>query len=72
MVSNGPISGKAMRAKARLWLRDESGATALEYGLLLALVSIGAIVSLQSLGLSIVQLLESVTDALERVQHKLR
>jgi pilus assembly protein Flp/PilA len=66
------ISGKAMRAKILLWLRDESGATALEYGLLLSLVSIGAIVSLQSLGLSLVQLLESVTDSLERVQARLR
>jgi pilus assembly protein Flp/PilA len=64
--------GKAMRAEVRLWLRDESGATALEYGLLLALVSIGAIVSLQSLGLSIVNLLESVNDALDRVRMKLR
>jgi pilus assembly protein Flp/PilA len=66
------ISGKAMRAKILLWLRDESGATALEYGLLLSLVSIGAIVSLQSLGLSIVNLLESVNDALDRVRLKLR
>ena len=57
-----------MRAEVRLWLRDESGATALEYGLLLALVSIGAIVSLQSLGLSVV----NVTDALDRVKAKLR
>jgi pilus assembly protein Flp/PilA len=64
--------GKAMRAEVRLWLRDESGATALEYGLLLALVSIGGIVSLQSLGLSIVNLLESVNDALDRVRMKLR
>jgi pilus assembly protein Flp/PilA len=60
--------GMAMRAEVRLWLRDESGATALEYGLLLALVSIGAIVSLQSLGLSVV----NVTDALDRVKAKLR
>lgn len=60
-----------MRAKIRLWLRGESGATALEYGLLLALVSIAAIVSLQNLGLSVVGLLERVRDALERINARL-
>jgi pilus assembly protein Flp/PilA len=61
-----------MRAKILHWLRDESGATAVEYGLVVALVSIAAIVSLQSLGMTIVNLLESVNDALDRVLLKLR
>ena len=61
-----------MRAKFRSWLRDEDGAAALEYGLVLALVSIGAIVALQSLGLSLVGLFEHVEDLLQRVNTKLR
>jgi pilus assembly protein Flp/PilA len=66
------ISGKAMRAKLKLWLRDESGATAIEYGLIASLVSIAAIGSLQALGQSIVDILNSITDALDRVNARLR
>jgi pilus assembly protein Flp/PilA len=61
-----------MRAKIHHWLRDEDGAAALEYGLVLALVSIGAIVALQSLGLSLIGLFEHVEDLLERVNARLR
>ena len=61
-----------MRARIRLWLRDESGATALEYGLVLALVSIAAIVSLQSLGLSLIGILERINQALESVHVRMR
>ena len=61
-----------MRARLRHWLRDESGATALEYGLLLALVSIATIASLQSLGLSLIGILERVNQALDSVHVRLR
>jgi Flp pilus assembly pilin Flp len=61
-----------MFAKTRLWLRDESGAAALEYGLVLSLVSIVAIVALQNLGLSLVGIFERVNQALESVQLRLR
>ena len=61
-----------MRAKIHHWLRGEDGAAALEYGLVLALVSIGAIVALQSLGLSLVGLFEHVDDLLQCVNTKLR
>jgi pilus assembly protein Flp/PilA len=61
-----------MRAKLKLWLRDESGATAIEYGLIASLVSIAAIMSLQALGQSIVDILGSITDALDRVNARLR
>jgi Flp pilus assembly pilin Flp len=62
----------AMRAEVRLWLRDEGGAVAVEYGLLLALVSIGAIAAFQDLGLSLAGILERIGDALAAVNAKLR
>lgn len=34
----------------RRFLRDESGAAAIEYGLVAALVSVGAIIALEALG----------------------
>jgi len=61
-----------MRAKIRLWLRDENGAAALEYGLLLALVSIVTIVALQNLGLSLIGILERVNQALDSVHARVR
>lgn len=61
-----------MRAGVRLWLRDESGAAAVEYGLVLALVSIVALVALQNLGLSLIGIFERVNQALEAVHAKLR
>ena len=56
----------------RLWLRDESGAAALEYGLVLSLVSVIAIVALQNLSLSLIGILDRVNQALDSVNAKLR
>ncbi|MGP1393943.1 MAG: Flp family type IVb pilin [Inquilinaceae bacterium] len=39
-----------MLANIRAFLKDESGATAIEYGLIAALVSVAAIIALQALG----------------------
>lgn len=39
-----------MLANIRMFLKDESGATAIEYGLIAALVSVAAITALTSLG----------------------
>ncbi len=46
-------------------LRDESGATAIEYGLIAALVSVAAIGALGGMGDSLVEIFGVVDDELE-------
>jgi pilus assembly protein Flp/PilA len=50
------------------FLRDESGATMIEYGLIAALVAVAAIVALESLGQSISGLFTSVGTKLDTVK----
>jgi pilus assembly protein Flp/PilA len=45
-------------------LRDESGATAIEYGLIAALISLACIIAFQSLGLNLVDVFNKVLDGL--------
>lgn len=47
------------------FLSDESGATAIEYGLIAALVSVAAIAALQSLGGSLESIFNVVSTELE-------
>ena len=47
------------------FVKDESGATAIEYGLIAALVSVAAIVALQSLGASLRNIFTFVATTLE-------
>lgn len=42
-------NGTRMKGFIRFW-RDESGATAIEYGLIVVLIVIGIVASLQSIG----------------------
>lgn len=46
------------------FVQDESGATAIEYGLIAALVSVAAILALQSLGSSLNQMFTRVSGTL--------
>ena len=46
----------------RKFLRDESGATAIEYGLIAALVAVACIVALEALGTSLSGLFTNVSD----------
>ena len=46
------------------FLRDESGATAIEYGLIVALVSVAAIVALTSLGGSLNNIFSLISSTL--------
>lgn len=46
-------------------LRDESGATAIEYGLIAALVSVAAIGALQAMGGSLETIFTSVSTTLQ-------
>ncbi|HET9639889.1 MAG TPA: Flp family type IVb pilin [Allosphingosinicella sp.] len=50
--------------KLRHLLRDESGATAIEYGLLLALLAIAMLAALSRLGFTLVGLFETIAAAL--------
>ena len=51
-----------MMTNLRSFLKDESGATAIEYGLIAALVSVAAIAALTNLGNALVQIF-GVVDA---------
>lgn len=44
--------------------RDEKGATAIEYGLIAALIAIAALVAFNRLGLSLVGIFETILAAL--------
>lgn len=44
--------------------RDKRGATAIEYGVIAALISLAAVIALQSLGLNLADIFTSATDAM--------
>ena len=50
------------------FLRDESGATAIEYGLIAALVSVAAIGALTALGESLSDMFQTVADEVSAAQ----
>ena len=45
-------------------LRDESGATAIEYGLIVALISLAMIIAFISLGLNLTTVFTTISDTL--------
>ncbi len=56
-----------MLTRFRSFLSDETGATAIEYGLIAALVSVAAIVALQFMGDSLGEIFNVVAEALDDV-----
>jgi|NOAtaT_7_FD_contig_51_4447925_length_258_multi_30_in_0_out_0_1 pilus assembly protein Flp/PilA len=52
-----------MKTMIRLF-KDEAGATAIEYGLIAALISVAAIAAMEGLGTGLTTTFESVTDSL--------
>ncbi len=54
-----------MLAKLMVFLKDDSGATAIEYGLIAALVSVAAITALSAMGDSLVSIFENVSSSLD-------
>jgi pilus assembly protein Flp/PilA len=44
--------------------RDESGATAIEYGLIAALIAIAAIIAFRQLGLNLAAIFEAIAAAM--------
>lgn len=53
-----------MKAAISRFLQDESGATAIEYGLIAACIALAIITALNQLGLSLVQVFTKLTAAL--------
>ncbi len=49
----------------KTFFKDDSGATAIEYGLIAALVSVAAILALQAMGTSLEQIFTSVPTTLD-------
>jgi pilus assembly protein Flp/PilA len=56
--------GKIMKLVSRFW-RDESGATAIEYGLIAAGISIAIIVAVNGLGSNLNNMFTSVNNSLK-------
>ena len=54
-----------MKSLFTRFLKDESGATAIEYGLIAALVAVAAITALQTLGTRIDATFTKVTDQMK-------
>ncbi len=54
-----------MISKLRRLLKDKSGATAIEYGLIAALVSVAAVVALGQVGTSLNALFSTVSSTLD-------
>ena len=52
---------------AHRFLGNEKGATAIEYGLIVALVSVGAVIALDSMGDSLVSIFDLVTTELTQI-----
>ncbi|CAL9914305.1 pilus assembly protein Flp/PilA [Candidatus Liberibacter solanacearum] len=53
----------------RHFLHDESGATAIEYGLLVALVAVAIIGSVSSLGTRLAGTFKKILDSIPEVKH---
>ena len=51
-----------MSSTIKNFLLDESGATAIEYGLIAALISVAAVTALSSVGVSLTGMFEQVSD----------
>lgn len=55
-----------MKATITKFTKDESGATAIEYGLIAALVSVAAIIALRAMGTSLDTMFTSVSQILNQ------
>ena len=63
-LGSGANEGKIMKLISRFW-RDESGATAIEYGLIAASISIAIIVAVNGLGTNLNNVFTSVNNSLK-------
>ena len=63
-LGSGADESKIMKLVSRFW-RDESGATAIEYGLIAAGISIAIIVAVNGLGTNLNNMFTSVNNSLK-------
>ena len=63
-LCSGAHEGKTMKLITRFW-RDESAATAIEYGLIAAGISIAIIVAVNGLGTNLNNMFTSVNNSLK-------
>jgi pilus assembly protein Flp/PilA len=61
----GPAYASRMAERVRALLKDESGATAIEYGLLAASISVAIIAVVQGIGHNVKTVFGSVSSALK-------
>jgi len=59
------IKTEEAKAMIRKFLKDESGATAIEYGLIAALVAVACIVALEAMGTSLSGMFDGVKGKLD-------
>ncbi len=53
-----------MQLRLRLWMRDDRGATSIEYAVLAALISCGILVSVRSVGANLSGVYAAIADGL--------
>ena len=63
------MKGNSMFKVLSAFLREESGATAIEYGLIAALVSIAAIVAMGAMGNELGDMFNTVASELDNAQN---
>lgn len=56
-----------LRGKLREFVRNESGATAIEYGLIAGLIAVGIIAAVSGIGTDLIRGFEAIDDALDDV-----
>jgi pilus assembly protein Flp/PilA len=61
----GLTGGRKDQSMFRLFLKDERGATAIEYGLIAALVAVAIIIALEAMGSSIAGMFEGVRSKVD-------
>ena len=58
------VSAEHQPAGSELFWRNEEGATAIEYGLIAALIALACIIAFTSLGLNLAGIFNTISDAL--------
>ena len=65
-AAGGPAAGRlALRSALKRFWRDESGATAIEYGLIAALIFLVIVTSVTAFGNKTTGVMQSVSDAID-------
>ena len=65
-IATGPDSDMSQRSIVMRILKDQSGASAIEYGLILAMISIALIVSMRGLALGVDAVWDTVTSQVQK------